>query len=238
MRAHGRSARRLKKLLWWIHVPPFVNNRGVLLPTKHPLISEGIRKQIYFCEYEAKEVEIVDKRLSQDDIVMEVGAGIGYLSALCAKRVGDARVFAYEANPEMMEVIAATHRANDVAPTVRNVLLAEGEGRRTFYVEREFWASSALAPGKDTRTIEVEQADLNTELRRVRPTFLIVDIEGGELEFFAIADLGPVRKICVETHPGLLTDGQISSLMTRMFSQGFVLDLSLIRKNVFYLYRP
>lgn len=238
MKRQSRSARRLKKLLWHLRVPEFVDNQGVLLPTRHAAISEGIRRQIYFGEYEAKEVEIVARRLAPDDVVMEVGAGIGYLSALCAKRIGGDRVFAYEANPALMEVIAATHRTNGVAPTVKNVLLAEGDGARTFYVEQEFWASSSVARSQGARTIEVPQADLNREIAGVGPTFLIVDIEGGEIEFFATADLSGVRKICVETHPGTLTDAQLSRMLERLFAQGFALDFSLIRKNVFYLYRP
>lgn len=238
MKRPSHLSRRLKKLLWRVHVPSFVTNQGVLLPTRHAAISEGIRKQIYFGEYEAKEVEIVSRRLAGDDVVMEVGAGIGYLSALCARRIGDDQVFAYEANPAMMEVIAATHRANGVAPTVKNTMLAEGEGSRTFYVEPEFWASSAVTHTDKARAIEVPQTDLNAEIARVRPSFLIVDIEGGEIEFFATADLACVRKICVETHPGPLSDAQISGMLARLFAQGFALDFSLIRKNVFFLYRP
>jgi FkbM family methyltransferase len=239
MRQNGRGRRRLKKLLWKFHVPRFVDNRGVLLPTAHPAISPAIRKEIFFGDYEAKESEIVARRLADDDVVMEVGAGIGYLSAFCAKRVGGDRVFAYEANPALMEVIALTHRTNGVAPTVKNVLLAEGEGSREFHVAEEFWASSAIAAAAaGGRTIRVPQADLKAEIAAVRPTFLIVDIEGGEIELFAIADLSGVRKICVETHPGVLSDTEISGLLARLIGQGFALDFSLIRKNVFYLYRP
>lgn len=238
MQDKSRSKRRLKKFLWKVHVPDFVDNRGVLLPTRHSTISPAIRKEIYFGDYEAKESEIVAKRLSDDDVVMEVGAGIGYLSAFCAKRIGSGRVFAYEANPAMMEVIALTHRANGVAPTVKNTLLAEGSGTREFHVTDEFWASSSVAPTTGARTIAVPQSDLNAEIAAVRPTFLIVDIEGGEIEFFAVADLAGVRKICVETHPGVLSNAEISGLLMNLIHKGFALDFALIRKNVFYFYRP
>jgi len=238
MHKTSRRMRRLKKLLWMVHAPSFVDNQGVKLPLKHAAISEGIRKNIYFGEYEAKEVEIVSRRLTEDDVVMEVGAGIGFLSAFCAKRVGGERVFAYEANPALLPVIAATHRANGVAPTVKNVMLGRGAGTRTFYLEREFWASSLIKGSPDAQAIEVPQVDLNAELAAVAPTFLIVDIEGGEAEFFAAVELPTVRKICIEVHPGVLSDAQISQIFARLFAAGFALDFSLIRKNVFYLYRP
>ena len=237
MRRRGRTARRIKKLLWRVHVPRWVDNQGVLLPTEGAGISPGIRRQIFFSEYEDKEIEIVAKRLASDDVVMEVGAGIGFLSAYCAKRIGSERVFAYEANPALMELIAATYRANGVAPAVRNVLLAQGEGTREFHVEPEFWASSALQGSGSATTISVPQADLNTELRRVRPSFLIVDIEGGEIEFFELADLATVRKICVETHPAIHSSAALSKMLGGLIAQGFALDFTLMRKNVLYLAR-
>jgi FkbM family methyltransferase len=237
VRRRSRTVRRIKKLLWWVHVPAWVDNEGVLLPTEGPGISPGIRRQIFFGEYEDKEIEIVARRLASDDRVMEVGAGIGFLSAYCAKRIGSERVFAYEANPALMELIAATHRANGVAPTVRNLLLGRGEGSREFYVEPEFWASSAVRGSPGARTIRVPQADLNAELRRVRPSFLIVDIEGGEIEFFETADLATVRKICVETHPAIHSSAALSQMLCGLFRQGFALDFALLRKNVFYLSR-
>lgn len=233
----GKTARRIKKLLQHVHVPAYVNNHGVMLPTRHRMISPGIKREIYFGSYESKEIEIVSRRVTDDDVVMEVGAGIGYLSAFCAQRVGGERVFAYEANPAMMEVIADTHARNGVKPQVFNVLLAEGDGECSFYVADEFWASSAKADAAKGRQITVPQRDLNAELARVKPTFLIVDIEGGEIEFFATARLDGVRKICVETHPGVLTDAQLSQMFAGLFAQGFALDFSLIRKNVFFLHR-
>jgi FkbM family methyltransferase len=237
MRSGGRTARRIKKLMWRLHVPRWVDNHGVLLPTQGPGVSAGIRRQIYFSEYEDKEIEIVAKRLSADDVVMEVGAGIGFLSAYCAKRIGSDRVFAYEANPALMDLIAATYRANGVAPSLRNALLAQGEGAREFHVEPEFWASSAVRGSAGATTITVPQVDLNAELRRVRPTFLIVDIEGGEIEFFATAELTTVRKICVETHPGIHSSAALSQMLGRLIGQGFALDFTLMRKNVLYLLR-
>jgi FkbM family methyltransferase len=237
MRKRGRTARRIKKLLWRVHVPHWVDNHGVLLPTAGAGISQGIRKQIYFSEYEDREIEIVAKRLAPEDVVMEVGAGIGFLSAYCAKRIGNERVFAYEANPALMDLIAATYKANGVAPAVRNVLLARGAGEREFHVESEFWASSAVQASAGATTIRVPQADLNAELARVRPTFLIVDIEGGEVEFFEYADLAGVRKICVETHPGIHSSAVLSKMLGALIAQGFALDFTLMRKHVLYLSR-
>jgi len=105
-------------------------------------------------------------------------------------------------------------------------------------VEDEFWASSANLNSGKGREIEVEQIDLNSEIARVRPTFLIVDIEGGEGDLFALADLSGVKKICVETHAHVIGNNGVSRMLAHLFAQGFCLDLGLIQKYVFFLYRP
>ena len=235
MRKDGRALRRIRKLLWHVKKPAWADNHGILLPVNHPAVSAGIAREIYFGDYEAKEIEIVGRRLALDDVVLEVGTGLGYLSAFCARRVGSERVFTYEANPELIPLIKETHARNQVAPTLVNALLAKGNGEREFFLERDFWASSAHRDGG--RAITVKQVDLNSELARIRPSFMIVDIEGGEAEFFAGAELSMVRKICVETHPDVLGDAALSRMFAGLVDKGFAVDFALIRKNVFFFHR-
>jgi FkbM family methyltransferase len=237
MGSQGRTAKRIKKILWMFAKPEFASSHGIELPVKHRLISEGIAKQIFFGEYESKEIDIISRRLEPTDRVMEVGAGIGFLSAFCASKVGSENVFAYEANPELLEVIRTTYARNHLSPSISNVFLADEEGECDFYVHDEFWASSSVVSSNTSRKISVRKVKLNEEIHRVAPTFLIVDIEGGEKEFFGIIDLTGIRKVCVETHPGVLTDKDISDIFQILFQNGFVLDFSIIRKNVFYFYR-
>ena len=238
LRKGGKTEKRIKKILWRWSQPAWADNLGIWLPCKHPAIAPGIARQIYFGEYENKEVDIVANRLEANDTVVEVGSGIGYLSAFCAKRIGSERVSTYEANPALMPLIQAVHQRNNISPTVHNVMLARGSGECTFYIEPEFWASSTSVRSPNAQAIQVPQRDLNAELEQRKPTFLIVDIEGGEGEFFAYADLTGVKKICLETHADVLGDDGISNVFSRLLNQGFVLDFSCIRKNVFFFYRP
>lgn len=147
-------------------------------------------------------------------------------------------MFAYDANPALAEVVAETYAVNQVLPFFRTALLGDGTGTTQFFVEDEFWASSANMDSGKSRRIEVEQIDLNSEIARVRPTFLIVDIEGGEGDLFALADLSGVKKICVETHAHVIGNDGVSRILAHLFAQGFCLDLGMVQKNVFYLYRP
>ena len=181
----NKLLRVIKKARWKLGIlPEYTDNNGVLLITKHSMISKGIQKQIFFSEYEAKEIDIIKNRISSGDIVMEVGAGIGYISAYCSKIAGEDKVFAYEANPALIELILLTHKANNLSPTVTNALLAKGEGEHEFYIEEDYWASSTIKISKEAKKITVPQKDINIEIERIQPTFLVIDIEGGEIDFF------------------------------------------------------
>ena len=237
IRPGGKTEKRIKRMLWYFPKADYSTNFGVRLPIKHPAITAPILKDIFFGVYESKEAELVTKKIAADDMVMEIGAGIGFLSALSAKVVGSARVFAYEANPRLMAVIKQVHDINQVAPTVSNVLLGEGDGECTFWLEKDYWASSLIQGSQDATSIRVRQIDLNQEIQRIRPSFMILDIEGGEYEFLRHARLDPIRKIVIEVHPHVLGYARISEMLGWLFAAGFALDLGNMHKNVFYLFR-
>jgi FkbM family methyltransferase len=233
----GKTDKRIRRLLWHLPKGDHATNYGVRLPLKHPAVTPPILKDIFFGGYEAKEAELVVKNIAADDVVMEIGAGIGFLSALCAKVTGSARVHAYEANPQLIDVIRQVHRINGVAPTVSNVVLGDGEGERTFWLERDYWASSLIQGSSEATPVQVRQIDLNCEIERIRPTLLIVDIEGGEYELLRHARLDPIRKIVIEVHPHVLGHAQVSEMLGWLLAAGFALDLGNLRKNVVYLFK-
>ena len=237
IRPGGKTEKRIRRLLWLLPKGDYASNYGVRLPIRHPAITPPIVKDIFFGGYESRKAELVGKSLAPGDVVMEIGAGIGFLSALCAKVTGSERVFAYEANPQLMDVIKLVHQANGVAPSVNNVLLGEGEAERTFWLEKDYWASSLIQGSPDATPIKVGQIDLNREIDRIQPSFLIVDIEGGEYDLLRHARLDPVSKIVIELHPHVLGYTRTSEMLGWLFAAGFALDTSNTRKNVFYLFQ-
>lgn len=67
-------------------------------------------------------------------------------------------------------------------------------------------------------------------------SYLIVDIEGGEVDLLA-GELPGVRAICVECHPRVVTPQAITAMLASLFQQGFALDLALSQGPVLYLQR-
>src|SRR5262249_24756040 len=155
----------------------------------NPSLSVAMCERILSNSYEREERGLVSATLSNDDVVVEIGAGLGVISTICAKRLGSHRVFAYEANPALETFIRDTHELNDVSPSLSICLLGKTAGSSEFWLAREFWASSTVRPDASAECIRVPVVPLNDEMRRIRPTYLILDIEGGELELFEFIEL-------------------------------------------------
>jgi FkbM family methyltransferase len=166
-------------------------------------LAEGAIRKILAGEHTQDERRLVLPVLETDDIVMELGGGIGMLSIACAQKIGSERVFSYEANPTLRPLIEENYRLNGVQPTIQMCMLGPVAGETTFYIARSFRVSSVYRPELAWKTATVPVKPFNDEMVRIRPSFLIVDIEGGEYELFDYARFDTVRTIVIEMHPSV-----------------------------------
>jgi FkbM family methyltransferase len=192
-----------------------------------PHISPRILRAMSVGRYERAEVRMVSDRLSAEDIVMDVGTGLGVVATLCAQRIGAERVHTYEANPELERPIRETFLLNDVYPRLEMCLLGRTAGEGEFHVSRDFWSSSTVPGRGRSRTIRVPRRSINDELARVRPSFLIVDIEGGEYELFDGIDLSGIRKLALELHERVIGPAKTEVVKRRLMSAGFRVSTAL-----------
>lgn len=85
---------------------------------------------MYFAAYEPAEVAVLERVLKPGDVFVDVGANIGYLTAVGASRVGTAgQVHSFEPVPDYFARLEALRAANPgYAIAVSNVALGEREG--------------------------------------------------------------------------------------------------------------
>jgi FkbM family methyltransferase len=152
---------------------------------------------------------------------MELGGGIGMVAIACAKVTGSERVFSYEANPELEPLIRDNYALNGVEPTLKMCMLGAETGKRIFYVSERFSQSSVFDIDKKGTKIEVPITPFNAEVRLVRPTVLVVDIEGSEAELLDYADLSTVEKLLLEVHPDIIGVGRANVLRKRLRRMSF-----------------
>lgn len=200
--------------------------RGVLIPDEPRIITPPIRAAILAGRFEMEEAEAVPWIIRPGDVVLEVGAGLGFISTLLARQPGVRRVIAAEANPLLMNYMADLHAENGVhVERLHAVLTNEPRESLTFYLRHDFWMGSLLpGPNPYETTVEVPTRNLNELLRSKGVTMIVCDIEGAEAFFFADADLTSVERIFIELHDHVTGLKGIAALFTTLASRGFAYD--------------
>ncbi len=194
---------------------------GINVFTDSEAITPTIRNQILNRSYEGSEFRAVKKFISKEDVVMELGAGLGVVSVICAKIVSGKNVHSYEANPALEKIILENHILNHVQPNLRIAILGRDVGVVPFYVSDEFWSSSIIEI-PDAKCIEVVQLDLNSEIQRIKPTCLVVDIEGGETDIIDQIEPSSISKFIMEWHPHVIGEEAITRMRNRLSYLGYI----------------
>ncbi|HYZ61255.1 MAG TPA: FkbM family methyltransferase, partial [Acetobacteraceae bacterium] len=199
------------------------DNHGVLLPIVPGIFSDNVAQSVRSGVYEAHEAAELDWLIQSGEVILEIGAGCGFISTYCAKNKHTKAVHCVEANPTLIDVIRLTHRINGVEVTVHHEILGKQDGEADFYVHEDFWASGTHSfLGKPTR---VPATNFQRRLDEVRPTMLIVDIEGGEETLFEDVSLAGINKIMVELHQPTIGRRGIKRVFDLLSAQGFHYDV-------------
>ncbi|MDW8443082.1 MAG: FkbM family methyltransferase [Acetobacteraceae bacterium] len=200
---------------------------GIQIAIDPRVMSPRMLEVIRSGDYERPEAYLLPSILQPGERVVELGAGVGYISALCARHTGVESVAVYEANPHLIPLIKRTHALNGVRCSVENAVVVSGEsgGTRTFYLRDDFWASS-LSPGPYgyRETVEVPVVGLSDVLARHRPTMLIIDIEGGEVELCRDVALPGVKKVFIEVHQNIIGRNGMKSIFQFFLERDFHYD--------------
>jgi FkbM family methyltransferase len=164
------------------------------------LTTMGFRARFFFHSYEEHDVELVDKYIRPEDSVLELGACIGFLACVTNRKLASRRRHVVvEANPNLIPWIERNKQRNRCSFTIKNCLVSDSSDG-TFYVHDLIVGGSAVR--ETTRPVRVPVKPVSEILKEAAPTALIVNIEGGELEFLrqARSFLGSVRIAIVDMH--------------------------------------
>ena len=187
-------------------------------------ISLKIRDSIRSGGYERSELHALRSKLTPGDVVMELGTGLGFLSAYCAKIVGSENVYTFEANPAMEPHIRDTFALNNVSPKLEICVLADTSGEHSFYVKEAFWESSLIPQTSAAEVVKVPAKPVNGEIARINPTLLVMDIEGGEYDLFQQINLAGVAKMVIELHPHEIGIEKVKFVVSMLYRSGFRAD--------------
>ncbi|MDD5037250.1 MAG: FkbM family methyltransferase [Methylococcaceae bacterium] len=202
----------------------YINHMGVDIYVDPSLFSGPIVESIIKGSYESHEASQVNSLIQPGEVILEIGAGCGFISTFAAKNPNCTKVYAVEANPALIPVIQKTHEKNGVDITLYNEILGKEEGYVDFYLHEDFWASGTHSwLGK--RSVKVKTTPFQMRLEQIRPTMIVCDIEGGELDLFDGVNLAGVKKILMELHQPTIGRHGMKKLFDNLSAQNFHYDV-------------
>jgi len=170
--------------------------------------------------YEGSEIAALRRVVRPGDVVLEIGAGVGFISTFLLGHLAARRVYAVEADPRLIPVIESTHALNNVSVAVPNGVAGRHDGFVKFHRQAAFWASSVVPlPGSTDETLP--SIDVARLIREMQPDVLVVDIEGGERDLFVGLQLPGVRDLVVEVHQPQIGGAGIARCFSALSAAGF-----------------
>jgi len=202
---------------------------GLRLEVPDTHLNGRIRAKLASGSYEGQEARAALMRLREGQRVLELGAGIGFIACLCARVAGPGNVTTVEANPTLLPVIEGNLARNGFgAVTVLHGAVGGMEGGDAplaFDAARSFWAGHiADEASAEERVVDVPQLGLRDLMARVRPSILLMDIEGAEAHLFDAPWPAHVRHVMMELHPGRYPDTVIRRIVDCMSASGLTYD--------------
>jgi len=204
-----------------------------------------------------RDTQTVKDNVFSGNIVVDLGANIGYFTCLLAKIVGEGgKVFAFEPDPRNLKLLRRNIQENDY----KNVIIADKavsdvNGSCTLYSSQKKFGANRIFESKKKEThdfipIKSETICLDDYFEKQnllkKIDFIKIDVEGSEFRAFngmkKILELNNNLKIFTEIAPSLLEDAGSSGkqvldfLQEHKFINFFISDnrkntLSKITKN-------
>lgn len=206
----------------------YLTCNGIKIGFDPNAISENMVKHIKAGTYEKEESSLIGDIIQDGERILEIGSGVGYVSALAMKTGKVEELLSFEANPKLIPIIEKTWALNEVKAQCRNCVITNTSSHQKidFYIRSDFWASSLSAiPYGYSEIVQVETTNFQEVLNEFKPTMIVCDIEGGEGQLFEGAQLTNVKKVFMEVHQDVLGRWGMKMLFDRFSHQGFHYDV-------------
>lgn len=166
--------------------------------------------------YDIATSEVIARLLRPGDLALDVGANVGYITALMGRRAGpDGRVVAFEPHPDLFRLLQENVRRADPSPSatveLHNAAVGEATGQATLVIPPEFETNDGLAslsatPRDGDVVISVDVMTLDDLLGDRSVGVLKIDVEGHELSVLKgaarLIESHAVRHLVFEEHAG------------------------------------
>lgn len=221
-------SRAAKKLWRKVAQPPRIALHGQRIVARSPDIDAALRRELLRGRYERHKMRQLRNRIEPNDVVLDIGAGIGLAALYAAGMVGAGNVLCVEPDPRAAALARRNFALNRQPIQLTEAAAAPpGAPAQLDFHLNEALGRSSLTPRAGTvATIAVATLDVAPILAERGISALCVDVEGSEHNLLrGIDDFAGVRVILLRINEQALGYGRANDLFQHLFAAGFALDL-------------
>jgi len=136
--------------------------------------------------YEPYETQLVSSKIKQGDVVLDIGANIGYYTLIFAKLVGqNGKVFAFEPEPANFRVLEKNVSVNGYSNVIpEQKAVSNRNEKKKLYLNKQNAGMHTIYKSKNANlgSVEIETVSLDNYFSNYRGKidFIKTDIEGSE----------------------------------------------------------
>ncbi len=189
----------------------------------------GFRSRFFFDCYEKAERNLIKNHLDSNDSVLELGACIGVVSCLTNRLLSDQQShIVVEANPRLIPFLETNRKNNNCGFQIEHCLVSRTL-TGSFFLQNFIVSGSANISQGTEVSVSVLSLDSLCDKYDFRPNVLIMDIEGGEIDFISENEhrLPEFRLMIIEMHPFIVGDEKIEQCRTILRNHNFTMKESI-----------
>jgi len=164
-----------------------LNESKIIINNQIMYLDEKDSLQLNFNgNFEPVETEIVKKEIKENDIILDVGANIGYYSLIFAQLIGKSgKVYSFEPDPTNFEILKKNILVNKHENVIlENKAVSNKEGNLKLYLSTENNGMHRIYPSKWCKeSIDINSIKIDNYFNKNQKIdFIKLDIEGAEYD--------------------------------------------------------
>lgn len=199
----------------------------------HVLADDHIGRHILLSgRFDRSIVQCLLDRARPGDVLVDIGANIGYVSACFLARVEGSRAVCVEPQPVVVDLLAKNMGQFSGRAVVHQLALSDRTGELRFHVNEENRGASRIAADGEVRVPTVSGAEFLGSLDRV--DLVKIDVEGHEAAIFRSIEgelrrLRPRGILFEQQDDGASPEGEIGTILRRAGYSVFGIDKQLFK---------
>jgi FkbM family methyltransferase len=223
---------------WQVAVLYYLGNKN---EEKEIVLKDGTRclirnksDAIAFFENFILEVNNLEDKfeIEKNDVVIDIGAHVGYFTLYAAKRAQTGMVISFEPTKESFSVLKNNVKINNFQNIfINNLAVANISESRTFFVDKKYGISNTFYESNTGLEKEIVQTTTLDEIygkyNLENIDFLKMDCEGAEFEIILNTSteiLKKIKKISMEIHEDMVPH-KVEELISKLSKNGFTINI-------------